>query len=295
MQNLPTSWDDGEIPDTTVKAVATVVQEKKKSATPVDHFRGQLTAMESQIVPLLPENISIKKFARVVMTAIQTKPNLLDCDRTSLFMACLESAQDGLLPDGKESALVPRKGKAIYQPMVKGITKKIYQSGDYSTVLTEIVYKEDKFRYWIDSTGPHIEHEPKVFGGGRGEEIGAYVIFKNKLGDLIIEVMDRADIMEIKKVSTAKDGPWQGAFELEMWRKTVLRRGAKRANLTDELQRILSRDDHLNDFSGGDRRKKGLAGDLNGGVRVGGTEGDSVERIGDLGTGQNQSQTATAN
>lgn len=67
------------------------------------------------------------------MTAVQSNPALLSADRQTLFQACMKCAQDGLLPDGREAALVIfRTKKKIdnrdvwvdavqYMPMVAGV------------------------------------------------------------------------------------------------------------------------------------------------------------------------------
>src|SRR3546814_9174090 len=75
-------------------------------------------------------SIPVEKFHRVAVTAISSNPDLLNVDRTSLFGALMKAAQDGLLPDGREGAIVPFKGKASWMPMVAGIMKKVRNSGE---------------------------------------------------------------------------------------------------------------------------------------------------------------------
>ena len=79
---------------------------ESRQVTPVEEVRNAITRMEPQFHAALPAHIPAKKFVRVACTAIQTDPKLMDADRTSLYAACTKAAQDGLLPDGREAALV---------------------------------------------------------------------------------------------------------------------------------------------------------------------------------------------
>ena len=115
---------------------------------PIDGFRKSLEQLAPQIATLLPKSIPPQRFIRVVLTAIQNNPALLDMDRNSLYAACLQAAQDGLLPDGREGAIIPFKTKegpkAKWMPMVFGIVKKVKATGEIKTINAEVVYSNDK-------------------------------------------------------------------------------------------------------------------------------------------------------
>ena len=137
----------------------------------------------------------------------------------------MKCAADGLLPDSREAAFVKYNTKAgpkaQYLPMIGGVFKKIRNSAEIASITSQIIYENDRFRYWVDSEGEHLEHEPLLFGGHRGKRVGVYAIAKMKDGGVEIEPMTEADVMAIRNVSKTKDsGPWAGAFESEMWRKT---------------------------------------------------------------------------
>jgi recombination protein RecT len=103
----------------------------------------------------LPAHISVEKFQRTILTAVQNDPQLLDADRSSLLLACMRCAQDGLLPDKREAALVIfKENKQVngqwetkllvqYMPMVYGLRKKILQSGDITDITTNVVYVQE--------------------------------------------------------------------------------------------------------------------------------------------------------
>jgi recombination protein RecT len=219
-----------------------------KSVSRVDEVRNSLKQMEPQFKMALAKHVSSEKFLRVVQTAIQTNPKLLECDRTSLFAACMKAAQDSLLPDGKEAALVPFKGQVQYMPMVAGILKKVRNSGDLLSLTSQVVCEHDVFNYWIDERGEHIEHRPQMFSD-RGAIIGVYAMAKTKDEGIYIEVLTMDQIGKIKAVSRASNGPWDGPFATEMMKKSAIRRLSKRLPMSTDLENTISADDDMYEFS----------------------------------------------
>ena len=225
---------------------------------PVEEVKNTLTLMAPQFKAALPKHISIEKFMRVAQTAILSNPDLMSADRHSLYGAITRCAQEGLLPDGRESAIVifnknvgskdnPKWIKAAQNmPMISGILKLVRNSGEVGAITVECVYKNDKFRYWIDADGAHLEHEPDFFGD-RGEKIGAYSLVKFKDDTISMEVMRMSDIEKVKNSSkSSKSGPWVDWAD-EMWKKTVLRRHSKRLPRSTDLDTVIRSDDELFD------------------------------------------------
>lgn len=284
MQNekLPTSWEEGgDVSPSDVSGHAVMpISKQEKAASPFVAFSHDLAKNKEKLRVMLPENIEPEKFMRIVLMAVQKNPFLLSLNRDSLFTSCLSAAQDGLLLDGKEAALVPFKGTVTYIPMVSGILKKVRNSGELATIMAEIVYDKDKFRYWTDSDGQHIEHEPNVFGE-RGKISGVYAIARTKHGDVYIEVMTETQVQAVKSCSKAKDGPWQGPFADEMRRKTAIRRLAKRLPMDTVSERVIQRSDDLYDFEDQPPSQRGLAAEINA-TNASGNGPDSVQSLQDL-------------
>jgi len=205
--------------------------------------------LQPEIEKVLPQHVGLDRFMRVVLTAISMNPALRDADRRSLFTSCVKAATDGLVPDGREAALVIFGGKAQYMPMVAGIIKKVRQSGELKSISSNVVYERDQFRYWIDDDGEHVLHEPKVAGGeDRGKLVAVYAIAKTTAGGVYTEVMSRGQIDQVRNVSRAKDsGPWASWYD-EMARKTVIRRLSKRLPMSTDLETVVRRDDELYDL-----------------------------------------------
>ena len=209
----------------------------------IDQLRHQITAMQPQFKAALPPHISAEKFARVAMTALQTNPQLQNADKRTLFASFTRSAQMGLLPDGREGAVVMFGSNAQFMPMTGGILKLIRNSGELASLDAQVVYASDKFRYrpGIDEVP---EFEPDWFGD-RGEVIGVYAVAKMKDGAAYVEVMNKKQVEAVRNVSRSKgNGPWVTWWD-EMARKTVIRRLAKRLPMSTDLDNALAEDDEL--------------------------------------------------
>lgn len=200
-----------------------------------------LQQMRPQLTAALPAHISAEKFERVVLTAIALNPDLMGVDRKSLYLACNKAAQDGLLPDGREGAIVGFGGKAVWMPMVGGLIKKMRQSGELSTLSANVVYENDQFSYVLGDD-ERVEHKPLLIGD-RGKPILAYAIAKLKDGGIQREVMTVGDIERARKTSRAPNSLMWKDFWGEGARKTVIKRLAKYLPLSADDRRTLDRDE----------------------------------------------------
>jgi recombination protein RecT len=217
-----------------------------------------LTTLEHEIIELapqfatmLPPDVSPDKFREVALAAIRRMPGLVSCNRQSLFNALINAAQDGLMPDGREAAIVPRKGMANYQPMVAGIYKKVKTSGSVATISANVVYDGEPFEVLLGDD-ERIVHRRDMSKVADGNEAAVYAIATLKDGSKEREVMTWDQVMTVRQTSsTPNDGPWVTSPG-EMARKTVVRRLAKRLPVLDQadeaLQRTIGRVDSLYSF-----------------------------------------------
>lgn len=229
---------------------------QSKPVTPADQLRRQLDAMRPEFSNALPSHIKPEKFQRVVMTVVQQQPDLLVADRRSLLASCTKCAQDGLIPDGREAALVifntKVKGKngeqdrwekrVQYMPMIAGILKRVRNSGEIAGMEAHVIYENDEF-VWRQGTDAALLHTPK-FPGSRGKPIGAYAVARFKDGSTPqVEVMDVDTINRIRAVSKSKDGPAWTEWWDEMARKSVARRLSKWLPANSDVDDLIRRDD----------------------------------------------------
>jgi recombination protein RecT len=221
----------------------------------VKKFETQLVELEPRWRPTLPENVDPSRFRAAVVTAVMKNPELLQADRTSLMMACMQSANSGILPDGREGAIVvfkdwkTKKKMAQWLPMTSGVVRRLRELGDLTSISAYCVYKGDTFEVMLGDD-PKIIHKPDPTGSRDGDDIiAAYAIFRN--GDEVIhrEVMTREEIDQTRGVSRAKDGPAWKQWLGEMARKTVIRRGSKSIPLSAAAAAIIETDDQWVDFS----------------------------------------------
>lgn len=225
-----------------------------KALKPIDEIRNTLMSEETkkQLLMVLPPQMPVEKFQRVAITALNKNPDLAECSRLSLYNSFMQAAQDGLLPDGHEAAIVKynkRDGAptAQYQPMVKGILKKIRNSGELKSITAKCIHQNDPFRYWVDDSGEHLTHEPDLFAADRGPIIGVYALAKTKDDAIYLTVLTKAEVEKVRQSSKAKDnGPWVGWWD-QMAEKTAIRRLSKRMPMSTDLEEFMRRDDELFD------------------------------------------------
>ncbi|ACI92672.1 rect protein [Afipia carboxidovorans OM5] len=240
----------------------------QKSNHPVAVFREYAMQRISTLQEL--PHIDPQQLLSVALTAIQRKPDLMRCTPQSLWNACVLAAQDGLLPDGREGAIVPygenADGKrvaeiATWMPMVEGLRKKVRNSGQIKDWYVELVYAGDFFRY-RKGDDPRLEHEP-VPPSQRTPNtpfhgiVAAYSIAVFTDGSKSApEVMWIEEIEKVRTKSKAKNGPWQdSAFYPEMCKKVVARRHYKQLPHSAGMDKLIQRDDDDYDF---DRQDEAL-------------------------------------
>lgn len=212
------------------------------STTAVVEVRNAIEKMSPQFKAALPSHVPVERFVRTTLTAIQTNPQLMQADRRTLFAAATKAAQMGLMPDGREGAIVTFKDQAQWMPMVAGIMKLVRNSGEISTWSVQAVYENDQFDFCLGDD-EHITHKPTL--ASRGKMIAVYSIVTMKDGEKSREVMSVEDVEAIRRRSrSGQSGPWVTDFA-EMAKKTVVRRHAKRLPLSTDIDGVIREDDEL--------------------------------------------------
>ena len=205
----------------------------------------------------LPSHIPVERFKRTIITAVNINPELRKADRRSLFNACVKCAHDGLYPDGQEAALVVfntkvknEHGQEVwvplvqYLPMIKGIRKRMRNSGEVLSAIAEVVHRNDKFRF-VKGEDPRIEHEPAAIDKDPGDPVGAYAIIRLSSGEILRDVMSKHEIERSRAQSKAPNSLMWTKFWGEGAKKTVMRHCSKQAPADSELERLMARDEEL--------------------------------------------------
>lgn len=177
-------------------------------------------------------NVTEAKFVRATLTALMQNPELAEAEPDSFFASVIKCATDGLLPDGREAALVIFRAKdkatdqwvkkAQYMPMIGGFRKIAADHG--WAIRTDVVYENDELFEYELGLEPKLVHRPAPLRTDRGALIYAYAIGSHKDGRKEIEVMGAEEIAKLRGVSKAAEyGPWKDWPE-RMWEKSVGRR-----------------------------------------------------------------------
>lgn len=238
--------------------------------SPAAEFRDLvMNKQRDEIARQLPKGIDPDRFIRTVLTVVQMNPELLDCNRTTLMGACMMAAKDGLMPDGKEATIQPYNVKvskrnepdrwekhAQYMPMVGGIIKKMYNTGDVAMLDAAAVYEKDEFIFERGDV-PRLVHRPYLGIEDPGPVIAAYVVIKLDNGEFKREVMPRRDIEKVREASKSKNGPgwtnWYDQFAI----KAVIKRAAKQLpSSSEDLDRVIEHDNQAMGFDFSQRDAK---------------------------------------
>lgn len=246
-----------------LRASATGQAPAGQSEKPYDALKRQLERSKSEFLPLMGNSAAnVDKFIRVVLNAVLATPDLLGADRRSLIASCMKAAQDGLMPDGREAVLniyrtntarrnePPKWADMVqYLPMVGGLIKKLYDSGEVTYIDAAVVYANDRFVF-RRGDNPSLEHEPTM-ADDAGPIVAAYAVIKLRNGETKREVLPMRDINRIKAASKSADsanGPWSKWLD-QMAIKAVIKRIYKQLPKMDAFERIDASDNQAMGFA----------------------------------------------
>ena len=226
--------------------MANIVPAREKMASIGQYLMSRKASMEGA----LPKFMRADRLIRVALTAISKNPRLLECTHESLALALLESGQLGLEPNGVmgQAYLVPYKNgktgqyEAQFQPGYRGLVELVLRTGDVSSVDARAVWENDGDRFEYEyGLNPKLVHKP----GGCSDPAKlthTYVVFQLKDGPPKFDVMTRGELEAIRRRSRAKDdGPWV-TDAVQMYLKTVVKRGVKLLRMSPEMEAAISKD-----------------------------------------------------
>ena len=237
---------------------------------PIDQFKMQVRSDQvQQNLTEFMDDKSLRRFTAVTIRAVQENPDLLKANRGSLFLACQRAAQDKLMPDGREGALVMYGQNVQWQPMIQGIRKRLADAG--FDLIARVVHENDEWDY-AEGDEPFIHHKPVAFGD-RGKIVGAYAIATEKAtGDKYRAVMPIAELEKVRQSSRGKNSPAWMQWTEEMYKKTVAKRLRKELPIQDDsLLDLIDRDNEQFDL-GNDVRVSATARDVQAAVRAASAE-----------------------
>lgn len=204
----------------------------------------------SDLRVVLPDNVDPHVFIQTAKTAVLNKPQLLrESLRQSLLVSIMKAAKQGLLPDGKQGALVPRYDtdsssyQVAWQPMVWGIVKLGRETGAIKQIRAVIVFNGEEFDI-IQGEEDRIEHKVDIdiveeayaaLNGGKTTHgplakpkeffdrvRAAYCFITATDGTVTKRYMTRQRLVSLWETSKATNGPWNSRWIDEMILKGVI-------------------------------------------------------------------------
>lgn len=175
---------------------------------------SELATLEQQLKPLAPhfaqvlgKTMPVERLMRTIMISVERLPQLLQCDRQSIFNAAMSAACLGLEVDGVtgQAYLIPFKGKAQLVIGYKGFNTLAARSG--ITITGAVVREGDEFDYQL-GTAAYVRHKPK---GSKGRITHAWACAQSLDRPAVVEVLDIDELLAVKGRSPGakrSDSPW---------------------------------------------------------------------------------------
>lgn len=205
--------------------------------------------ISNAIAKAAPKHLTVERMIQVALNMVRKTKNLREADPFSVVASIVEASQLGLECDNVLGhaylvAFNNRKlGKKMCQLIVgyRGFQQLAYNTGTVNSVTAELVRKADEFQLML-GTNRQLHHVPKLDAPGRLDEknwIGAYATIQFKDGGYDFEYMTAEEINATRARSrAADDGPWVTDTG-EMWKKTCVRKLAKRMPKSAENRMLI--------------------------------------------------------
>ena len=194
---------------------------------------------------------SIEAFERVCLNMLLAFPAIAACDEESVKRSIMTCVELGLVPDGRECAIVPFGQTATVMPMIKGRLKLARHATPGLALRVRVVYHDDHFVH-EEGLDASLEHRPDPAAARDAESVIAAYAVANLPGAEVpeFEVLYRADLDRYRRRSAAvkagRKGPWDTDYS-EMCKKSVLGQLLKRL---PEMPGMPDPDDPTTDVDG---------------------------------------------
>lgn len=239
--------------------------------SPATLVRQVIDRQSDSFRTVLPSVVDPDRFARLVLTAVKSTPDLMRCfdttqGQTSVLVAAMQAAAIGLEPNTatQDCWLLPRRNKGVWEGELsigyRGYLKLARRSGTIKTVFAEVVREADEFSWSRGLEADELHHRP--FEGPpdqRGELTHAYAVARYTSGGYSFIVLNRADVEARRAMSDSWKSergraysPWVKWPEA-MWRKSALRALVPFMELSADVERMVASDEAqlvLDDDSG---------------------------------------------
>lgn len=163
-------------------------------------------------------DIAPEFFQQCVAEALTTNPAIIDCTKESFIQSIRDCCLAGIIPDGRQGAIVPYGNKAKLLPMKLGRQQAVHEATG-ALLKGRAVYEADEFEFEETIVGPpHFRHKQSLTRIDPKEKPiaswAALVPPRNEDGSQdppLIWVCTAADIEHARSFSRTKkdDAPWK--------------------------------------------------------------------------------------
>lgn len=223
--------------------------ENKIQTYTTGEIENALNPYKDKILQLIDKPTFIREVA-FASQILSTSDKLRQCSQTTILQSIYNVATTGLSlnPILKYAALTPRyvKGewKCILSPQYQGLVKLITDSGSVRSVYAHAVYEKDVFEPTL-GTDAGIKHVPK-YESKEWNKVYAVAVLHD--GSKMFEVMTKEEVFEVRATSDSWKAVESGnlkkelcmwfTWEVEMARKTVIKRLVKYLPKTDQYDKV---------------------------------------------------------
>lgn len=224
--------------------------------TDLQTFKGNLSKMIEAGEFALPTSVDPNTFRNAAIVAFQNNAEIRKCTPESVFTALRHLAGLGMMPDGKDAAIVRFADKAQAMPMTAGVIAAAKRSGKVKQVTSDTILEGETIHVWYDEETGEKRFEHTNEDGTRinpltrsGKVIGAIAVATMSDGSFDFEVFNLDQIEKRRRASPNQRGNeptgiWKDWYE-EMCTKTVVRRLCARLPMSAEDRTVLDNDPTL--------------------------------------------------
>ena len=186
------------------------------------------------VIEALPSDFNRARFVQNTVALVQSSEELSRMPQAKLVPALMKGAYLGLDFFNKECYAVPYGQQVQFIPSYTGMVKlaKRFSKRPLTDIYGHIVRDGDEFETGMEDGREYVRFKPKPFNDG--PIIGAFAVAQFADGGIKVEVMSKAQLDAVKRMSKAQSGTAWKFFSDEMYKKSVIRRLCKGIDLDME-------------------------------------------------------------
>lgn len=155
------------------------------------------------VTDALPSAFNKARFIQNTVALVASNPELSCMPQAKLVPVLLKGAYLGLDFFNGECYAVPYGQQLQFTPSYKGMVKlaKLYSKRPLVDVYAHVVRDGDEFESGMEDGHEYVRYKPKTFNDGA--IIGAFAVAQFEDGGIKVEVMNKAQLDSVKRMSKA--------------------------------------------------------------------------------------------